>query len=123
MDGNLEQRIAELEEKLWREFRTVVALPDRVPEAMRLQLMEEAYAEVRVEGNDPFDDDCPLCRMMAEEASWTRHYDFCSGWCPDCPILEWCDTAAEEYPPEEIAWMKAHGDYPPGGGPADGVSN
>lgn len=119
MEDEVKIRIEALAQMLWKEFRTVVELPDAVPEAERLQLMEEAYAEIQLEGNEPFDADCPHCRMLAAEGNWTRHYDFCSGWCPGCRILDWCETASSQHSAEEIAWMKANGSYPPDWSPAD----
>jgi len=113
MDNELARRIEELEDKLWNDYHTVVELPDAIPDELRLKLVTEAYAEVQAEGNGPLHEDCPLCRMMAATDNWVRHFDFCSGWCPSCEIVDWWETAAENHSPEEIAWMKAHNDYPP----------
>ena len=67
-------RIAALAQVLWKEFRTVVELPDAVPDAVRLQLMEEAYAEIQLDGNEPFDgtfDQTPEIARLATKTGVT----------------------------------------------------
>jgi hypothetical protein len=109
------RRLEELKELLWREHRTVVEMPDTVPEDLQIRLIEKDLARIQTEGEvDPYFDDCPICQAMkAEGMEWTRHLDFCTGWCPGCEILEWCTAANDLHTPEEIAWMKANNDFPP----------
>ena len=117
------RRVEELKERLWREHRTVVDMPDAVPEEVQIRLIEQDLVRIEAEGeDDPYFDDCPICQAMkAEGMEWTRHLDFCTGWCPGCEILEWCPTALEQHPPEEIAWMKANNDFP--AEPGEGIPN
>lgn len=104
-----------MKETLWQKFRTVVEMPDGVPEELQLRLIREDLEKMEADGvEDPYFDDCPICQAMkADGTAWTRHLDFCTGWCPGCEVLEWCDTAKANHPPDEIAWMKAHNDFPP----------
>jgi hypothetical protein len=115
MGDDLRNRIEEMKEILWRKHRTVVDMPDGVPEDLQLRLIEEDLARIEAEGDDdPYLDDCPICQAMKSEGMlWTRHLDFCTGWCPGCEVLTWCATANENHTPEEIAWMKEHNDFPP----------
>lgn len=123
MGHDSRRRVEELKERLWRDHRTVVDMPDGVPEEVQIRLIEQDLVRIETEGeDDPYFDDCPICQAMkAEGLEWTRHLDFCTGWCPGCEILEWCPTALEQHAPEEIAWMKAHNDFPPE--PGEGFPN
>ena len=113
--NEIQKRIEEMKEELWRDHRTVVDMPEGVPVEVQLRLIELDLEQLRTNGDqDPYFDDCPICQAMkAEGMQWTRHLDFCSGWCPGCEVLDWCPTAADNHTLEERAWMKQRNDFPP----------
>jgi len=104
------KEIRTLKRKLWKEMRCVVELPPGVPADLALRLIREAYEHEQATGE--------IRSFVREELGYlpdvVTHLDFCSGWCPECPILEWCTTAQEDFTDEDRLWMTTYKDYPPG---------
>jgi hypothetical protein len=105
MSPKIEKELRRLEDKLWREFRTVLDIPEAVPAEMRLDLLRETYEDIR---QDP--EFKEIQDLFPGEFSTVG---YCPGWCPGCLILPWCDFAREQFSPEDLAWMQEHGNYPP----------
>lgn len=105
MNIQLERELRLMETKLWSDLRAVLCLPSGVPPELRLQLLNEVYAD------EQRADSCREFHSLLKEGITTIH--ICSGWCPECPILRWCEFAREEFSPEQLEWMLTHGSYPP----------
>jgi hypothetical protein len=105
-----EKQIRALKKKLWREMRCVVDLPPGIPDDLCLRLIRDAYEQELATGE--------IRKFVREELGdvpgVVTHLDFCSGWCPECPILQWCETARRQFTEEDRLWMATYHDYPPG---------
>lgn len=109
MDDKLEQEMRRFENRLWREFRAVLQLPEAVPPEVRLRLLRETYEDEVRDGHS-----AEFHRLYPDAVNMIIP---CSRWCPECRILEWCEFVRERYSPDDILWMRATGEYPPGGPP------
>lgn len=108
MNEPVDESIRALEARLWAEFQTDAVFPGGVPGERRLQLLQHAYAEIKAGGQKPAG-----FRYLELFPGMHPVLDFCTGWCPRCEILSWCDTAAATYDAGEIRWMREHNAYPP----------
>jgi len=109
MDKNLEKEMRKIEDQMWREFRAVLQLPDAVPPEVRLRLLHETYEDEVRDGHS-----AEFHRLFPDAVNLIIP---CSRRCPECRILPWCDYAREQFSPDDILWMQATGNYPPGGRP------
>jgi len=61
--NEIQKRIEEMKEELWRDHRTVVDMPEGVPTEIQHRLIEQDLEKLRAnEEQDPYFDDCPICR-------------------------------------------------------------
>ena len=79
------QKILIAIEDTFTTFNFSLEYPENVPLKLRYQLMRKQFAE-------------PVHYMPG----FTHHYDFCTGWCPDCEILDYCEIWKGNWTPEEI---------------------
>jgi hypothetical protein len=105
MSAKIEKELKRLEEKLWREFRAVLDIPEGVPAELRLDLLRETYEDIR--------QDAEFREMQEMFPGEFTTVGYCSGWCPECAIVRWCDFAGEQFSPEDMAWMAENKSYPP----------
>ncbi len=105
MNSQLERELRLMETKLWSDLRAILCLPAGVPPELRLQLLNEVYED------EQRTDSCREVHTLHREGITTIH--ICSGWCPECPILRWCEFAREEFDPGQLQWMLEHNAYPP----------
>ncbi len=69
----------------WSEFNISADFPADVPLQLRYELVRETFE------ND-----------MNYMPGWSMHQDFCSGWCPDCKLVDYCSTKDENWTAEEL---------------------
>ena len=98
-------RIAILEEKLWREFHADVIFPPGLPEKIRLGLVERMMVDLERARRHP---ESAMLRALSPDMTMTL--DFCPRWCGGCGLQRWCQTP-DEYPSvkewEEQLWKMA----------------
>ena len=79
------QQLMEAMTDMLTAFNFYIELPEKVPLKLQYKLIRDIFAE-----------------EIHYMPGFTHHYDFCSGWCPDCEILEYCDSWKETWTWEEI---------------------
>ena len=70
-------------------FNCSIDFPEGVPLHLRYEMLRDTFAE-------------PVQHMPG----FTHHYDFCSGWCPDCKLIDYCNSWKETWTKEEIEQEK-----------------
>ncbi len=83
-EQQMEQLIDAITE-MWEEFNIGVAFKDNMPVKLQYELVRETFAE-------------DIHYMPG--SSFT--HDFCSGWCPDCKIIDYCDMWEENWTKQEL---------------------
>lgn len=66
-------------------FNCSADFPDNVPLKMQYELIRDKFAE-------------PIHYMPG----YSMHFDFCSGWCPDCKIADYCSNKDAIWTKEEL---------------------
>jgi hypothetical protein len=79
------QQLIEAITDTFEAFNCSVELPGNVPLELQYELVRDQFAD-------------PIHYMPG----WSMHFDFCSGWCPDCKIIDYCDTKDEIWTKEEL---------------------
>ena len=79
------QQLIEAIADTWAAFNCFIIFPDNVPIKLQYELIREQFAE-------------PIHYMPG----WSNNYDFCSGWCPDCEIAEYCTNKDDIWTSEEL---------------------
>ena len=69
----------------WTKFNISVGFPENAPLKLRYELIR-----------DSFKDDVHYM------PGWSMHQDFCNGWCPECKIVDYCDSVHEIWTKEEL---------------------
>jgi len=72
-------------EDTFLEFKIEVSLSDNVPTSLKYELIRSIFAE------DIF-----------HMPGYSTTQDFCSGWCPECKILDYCESVHEIWTKEEL---------------------
>jgi len=69
----------------WEAFNCSADFPENVPLKLKYELIRDEFAD-------------PIHYMPG----YSMHYDFCSGWCPECRIIDYCKTKDELWSKEEL---------------------
>lgn len=77
------QQLVKVIMETFEAFGSSVELKDSMPLAFQYQLLRELFAEKGQIGH-----------------GW--HFDFCTGWCPDCKIFDYCDSWKGTWTMKEI---------------------
>jgi hypothetical protein len=70
---------------LWSYFNIDVDFRENMPIKLRYELAREKFSE-----------------DIHYMPGWSMTYDFCSGWCPDCKIIDYCDSWEDNWTREEL---------------------
>lgn len=105
MNWELQDELNRLETDLWDRSRGLLVLPRETPDEIRLTILRDVLAD------HDFMTELDDLEVFVPDSPCEIH--ICSGFCPDCPILSWCEMAQEEYEPEQLEWMHRTQTWPP----------
>ena len=66
-------------------FSCHISFPEQVPLKLRYDILRDEFAD-----------------EVMHNPAFLNHYDFCTGWCPGCRILDFCDTKDDIWTEEEL---------------------
>jgi hypothetical protein len=69
----------------WEAFNCSVDFPENVPLKLKYELIRDEFAD-----------------SIHYMPGYSMHYDFCSGWCPECKIIDYCTNKDEFWTKEEL---------------------
>lgn len=72
------QRLIDAITDTWEAFSISVEFPEGVPTALQYEVMRDEFKE-----------------DMHYMPGWSMHQDFCTGWCEDCKIADYCKIKDE----------------------------
>ncbi len=69
----------------WKVFNIVVDFPDGLPLKLKYELVRDEFI-----------------KDIHYMPGWSMHFDFCDGWCPECKIVDYCNSVYETWSKDEL---------------------